>query len=86
MAEALSPKEYELEVLKVAVQYARVRKLEKGGNLHTGWFDARSDYLKAVKAACEKFPGMDFDIVDDAAQLVINKSKKARNAKQERSA
>lgn len=79
MAEAVDPTEYELEVKRVAVCMARCRKMEKGGELHEGWFDARSDLLKALKRACAQFEGMDFDIMDDAAQLVIDRARRAKN-------
>lgn len=79
MAEAVDPTEYELEVKRVAVCMAKCRRLERGGKLHPGWFDARDELMKTLRGACAKFEGMDFDIMDDAAQLVINAARKVKN-------
>lgn len=79
MAEAVDPTEYEMAVKRVAVCMAKCRKLEKGGKLRTGWFDARGELMKILQMECAKFEGMDFDIMDDAAQLVINAARKVKN-------
>lgn len=79
MAEAVDPTEYEMAVKRVAVGMAKCRRLERGGKLRPGWFDARDELMKTLQRECAKFEGMDFDIMDDAAQLVINAARKVKN-------
>lgn len=81
MAEELEPSGYLLACKRVAVCMAKCRKLEKGGNLKPGWFDAREELMRTLRKACEEFEGMDFDIMDDAAQIVINAARKVKNDK-----
>lgn len=82
---AESPKSYETWVKRIAIELARVRKLEKGGKIHTGWLDARMQYLDVLRQACEQFPGMDFDLADDASRmlLIVKDRSRKKRAEQE---
>ena len=78
MEAKLGPDEYLMQVKKLAVLMARCRKLEKGGHLRAGWFEARRDLMKELRSACITWKGMDFDLMDDAAQMVIDAARRGR--------
>ena len=75
-------KDYELAVRRIAACMALCRSYEKGGELQAGWYEAREILHAELKKQCEKFPGMDFDLMDDAAQLVINQARKVKNRRE----
>lgn len=79
-----APDEYRKRVKTLAIKLAKCRMLEKGGKIHTGWLDARMDYLNELNKAAEAFPGMDFDLADDAMRELIgavDKNMRKRNEK-----
>ena len=76
-----APDRYLIRVKRLAVLMAERRKLEKGGELGKGWFEAHSRLMKELRDAVSEFPGMDFDLMDDAAQEVLKAAQKARKKK-----
>ena len=75
-------KDYELAVRRVAACMALCRSYEKGGELQAGWYEAREILHEELRNQSAKFPGMDFDLMDDAAQLVINQARKVKNRRE----
>lgn len=74
--------DYELAVRRVAACMAVCRSYEKGGEPQPGWYEARDILHEELRKQCAKFPGMDFDLMDDAAQLVINQARKVKNRRE----
>ena len=77
-----SASDYELSVRRVASCMAVCRSYEKGGEPQPGWYEARDILHEELRKQCDKFPGMDFDLMDDAAQLVINQARKVKNRRE----
>ena len=75
------PDRYLIRVKKLAVLMAKRRKLEKGGELGKGWFEAHNDLMKELRDAVSEFPGMDFDLMDDAAREVLKAAQQSRKNK-----
>ena len=75
-------KDYELAVRRIASCMALCRTYEKGGELQPGWYEAREILHEELRKQSAKFPGMDFDLMDDAAQLVINQARKVKNRRE----
>lgn len=76
-------KDYELAVRRVASCLALCRTYEKGGDPKPGWYETRELLHEELRKQCAKFPGMDFDLMDDAAQLVINQARKVKNRREQ---
>ena len=77
-----SVSDYELSVRRIAACMAVCRSYEKGGEPQPGWYEARDILHEELRKQCERFPGMDFDLMDDAAQLVINQARKVKNRRE----